>query len=432
MGIRLYPSSIFPPVETKNTTDFLWKIETNIYIQSAVGKIEDSAIFYTRFRDYDDFISHSQRPAYFSFDLQKRMANGWKIVVSQKANPNWQQTNDSYRFPKSFKDLDTHSNDKGFLQKTSDNFNIKFGRDNLVWDVTRTGLLLSNNLPTFDHFRFDTWGKTWKYHFFFGDISTRNILSQQPKNLLGNRLQYHPTEQDVLIISSLMVVAKNLSFSERNPFLWIGHNLERGHYTHNMMLSLEYRKKTIKEGWLFCNFVLDEISNSSFENYTSAPTAFGFQAGFTSNALHIVTTKTSKWLYNHTGKTTDNETVFVVTESQDIGKDGDIYFDRFIGFPMGCGVFTIDLGFEISNFVIDYRFVQRSPNLILETMNNEYQDQSQETRNRLGLQTSKRLSSKTSFFLSASVEQIDNYHHKGIDQMLFNVLIGFRFTQISK
>lgn len=433
LSAAIAQNSIFPRADKAAVmNDFFWRLEISPHAQRVQRPDKNGeSEFYQKFRDFDDFTKHANRPSYISFALGKKFNSGWEIQSQIAGSPNWLQTDQSVRFPQSLKDLDYSVNDIAFVRKSSENYSVKFGRDFLVWDPERTGTILPNTLSSFDHFRLDYWTKTWYYHAFWGDIDARDNYAAEngfSKSLIGHRLELFFLEKFTFYVAEIVIVARNLSFAEMNPLFQNYHNLELNWRLHNIITSFEFSAEIAKDSKIFLHIDLDEMESKSVEynlEENSNPNTWAAQAGFISPQFQAVVTKTSAWMYNHHGKKLDSDNTFVLVESFWAGEMEKFY--RFIGYPLGGGVLVAESNLNIWNFTLGYRWMQRTPNHILDDVDFIQKTEPTETRNRFSLCFEKQIQSKTNIYFSASAERVNNFHHNATDTNLFEILAGLRF-----
>ena len=305
--IAVAQRSVFPRADKPVVVDDLfWRFEISPHAQwvQRPERPESTEEFYQKFRDFDDFTKHTQRPAYARLTFQKTINGNWEIVSQIAASPSWLQSDRCVRIPLSLKDLDYSVNDIAFIRKFGENYSIKFGRDYLVWDPNRTGTVLPNTLPSFDHFRLDYWTKNWYYHAFWGDIDARDNFSAEngfSKSMIGHRLELFFGKIFTFYIAEIVIVARNLSLAEMNPLFQNFHNLELNWRLHNIITSLDFAAEIAKDSKLFFHIDLDELESKTVEynlEENSNPNTWAVQAGFISPISQMVVTQT-RFLTHH-------------------------------------------------------------------------------------------------------------------------------------
>lgn len=425
--------SIWPRFEEETAPGvWSWEVALGLHVQGIQRpRVPDTTGFYERFRDYDDFVKHTQRPSYLSVEVSRRFENGWSVVSRTDVYPNWLQTEKEIRYPGRIKDLDSHTNTRGILQKTGKNYAFKIGRDFLVWDPRWTGTLLTDQIPSFDQIRADLWGSRWYYHAFVGDVNRRDVFrsDNEYKFLTGHRLDVKPVANLLVWVAELQVITRPLSLADLNPIFLVYHNLERIHRTHNAITSLGFRWQVRDNLEVSAQLDMDEVESASFEVYTENQNAFAYQVAILHRKFQLSYVKTWPWIYNHEAKTETHNTTFVFPESQD--RKGAVYFDRFIGHPMGSGaavlqgIVTVFPGLEIQ-----YRHLERTPSHILETISVLETPEPVETRNRLAFVYRREISQRFTARVAASWEHSANYRHSNTNANLKEWLVGvaYRFS----
>ncbi|MFQ6616614.1 MAG: hypothetical protein ACE5HZ_07615 [Fidelibacterota bacterium] len=431
-GQDLFPN-VWPEFEPEPASGrWTWWINLGMHVQGIDRPVPpDSGEFYDRFRDYDDFVKHTRRPSYFALEISRSFPNGWSILHRTEVYPNWMQTEKDIRYPVAARDLDSHTNARGFLQKTGRNYGIKIGRDFLVWDPIWTGTLLPDQIPSFDQVRLDLWGQRWYYHAFVGDINRRDVFNNvdQYKYLAAHRLDFMPFTNLLVWVAEIQIVTRSLSLADLNPFFLVYHNLERIHRTHNAITSLGLRWKVRQNLEVSVEFDIDELESAAFEYYTANQNAFAYQVGVLHQRFQVSYVQTWPWVYNHEAKTEAHSTTFVFSESQD--RKGPVYFDRFVGYPMGSGARILQAGMEaIPGLGIHYRHLERNPSHILEPISTLESPEPVETRNRVAVTYEKELATRFAARMVLSWEHSLNYRHSSEDATLTEWLVGiaYRFS----
>lgn len=426
-------SHIWPYFELERPSGkWSWSVDLGLHVQGiARPDTSDDPKFYDRFRDYDDYVKHTKRPGYFAVEISRSFEKGWTILHRTEVFPNWLQSEKDIRYPQKPKDLDSHTNARGFLEKTGRNYAFKVGRDYLVWDPFWTGTLLPDQIPSFDQLRVDLWGESWYYHAFVGDMNRRDVMGNldRYKYLSGHRLDVRLRGNLIVWIAELQLVTKALSLADLNPLFLVYHNLERIHMTHNAITSAGLRWKARKELEVSIQLDIDELEWGAFERYTANQNAFAYQVGLFHRRFGVSYARTWPWIYNHEAKRETYPSTFVFSESQDTV--GAVYFDRFIGHPMGSGSgILMAKAYLIHNLEIEFRHLERTPNHILEPISALESPEPVETRNRLAISYKKEFSQRFTAVAVVSWERARNYHHTGTRADLKEWLVGiaYRFS----
>lgn len=406
-------------------SDFIVSYSVNPQIQYINHTRSDADSFYTNFRDIDDYLHDSKRRPLAEVYLEKQYQNGWSISAELGVRLSWLKMEETLRTPERVKDINYHFNRRGYIQKEGGNYRVKFGRDYLIWDADRTGTILSDNMPPLDHLRFDIWGDRWLYHSFIIDADTREVIPNAggyEKNIVGHRVEFTIGNYWKLIAGEMVSISRRLTLAELNPFLLLYHNREPAASTHNVITMVGVQKQLLNGATIFAQLDIDEMDTDKIDlewrkdvNNTR-PFVHGFQTGFASKKFSAVYTQTSPHLYQHYS---DNNADFVLVYSRPM--DGNKYFNRFMGYPLGGGVKSVELivGKKHSRSV-QYRWVEQTPNAFF--VDNSIGGIN--ARHRLVLEWEKPLKHNLLFFTNAVLEHHSNYRFNGNDRIVTEALIG--------
>ncbi len=168
------------------------------------------------------------------------------------------------------------------------NFQVKFGRDLLVWGPGfEASLLISGNSRPMDHLYF-SWNNDWlEFSFFSATLNpTFFKVNEQPATqhrlLSGHRIECHPLPFLYFAISETSLSGgpdTGLDFAYLNPFMFYHAANLNGPNTANSMGSVDVAAMPLRQWTTYGSFLLDDVQIENSVPADREPAQIGYLAG---------------------------------------------------------------------------------------------------------------------------------------------------------
>ncbi|NOZ07521.1 MAG: capsule assembly Wzi family protein [FCB group bacterium] len=333
----------------------------------ALENPDSEKVYFKIFKDRDFSTRYARRGSFARFGMTNYFGDNLFLSAEFAARDDWEKLLvRDYHYPRNLRDFNYDINRRVSLIFRYRTMKILFGRDNVTFGTGEHGkLLLSDNLPPLDQFRF---------YYRYGDLLTFNSIIapvkfySEPgvieKFLVAHRLEWHPSPQIRIGISESLVTNQRIRAAYLNPFM-IFHNVSDYALKRNMMGALDVQLLWPSFLLSYVTLLIDELDVSLLETVAKGKSrqALGIQAGLKyfeplglrESYLLAEFVHLDKWLYNY--PYADGTLTYVYEEERFY--QGQFIFNRFIGHYLGANADALFLDFSIGGFTFSFQDIHQ-------------------------------------------------------------------------
>ncbi len=360
----LAPSTVYyspakPRFFMRAGLDFLYK--------PAFDSPDSEKLYFRNFKDRDFITQYARRGSFASFGMINYFGRNLFITAEFAARDDWEKLlAQDYHYPRNFREFNYDINRQVQLIFRYRTMKVLLGRDAVQLGTGQHGrLLLSDNLPPLDQFRF---------YYRFMDILTFNSIVapvkfySEPgvpeKFLIAHRLEWHPSPKVRIGLSESLVTNQRIRAAYLNPFM-IFHNVSDYALKRNMLGALDIQLLWPSFLLSHVTILIDELDVGLLENLEKGKhrQALGVQAGLKyfeplgvrESCLQAEYVHLDKWVYNY--PYAEGTLTYVYEEERFY--QGQFIFNRFIGHYLGANADAFFLDFSVGGLTFSLQDIHQ-------------------------------------------------------------------------